>query len=181
MCAHESPPFRCELHILRLAVILRKQRRALPDGQGVRALKRVESKRTRYWSSSDRTRRKVEFKALDVYSEESVASTSHFSFCNLNFEFVLNNLRHASTQVEIGDELKIVLVTAIERVCAKFHAKFELLLNFLALALREDNSHVHSTTKLLQFSITLPETIVCVVDDTLLPRLTVGVSMRASF
>ena len=61
MCAHESPPFRCELHILRHEQSQRDARHlALDSGLAVIWRQQRSAKARRV-----ETRRRVEFKALD--------------------------------------------------------------------------------------------------------------------
>jgi len=87
----------------------------------------------------------VDLEHLITDGNRNIATLAITTLLQTTAEYSIERLLGSITEfmAEIADELKIVLVTAIEKVCAKFPGKFESLLNFLALALREEGGYAY--------------------------------------
>jgi len=85
----------------------------------------------------------VDLEHLITDGNRNIATLAITTLLQTTAEYSIERLLQSITEFmnEIADELKIVLVTAIERVCAKFPKKYESLLNFLAMALREEGGY----------------------------------------
>lgn len=87
----------------------------------------------------------VDLEHLITDGNRNIATLAITTLLQTTAEYSIERLLGSITEfmAEIADELKIVLVTAIEKVCAKFPGKFESLLNFLAMALREEGGYAY--------------------------------------
>eukprot|EP01083_Nonionella_stella_P311834 1113225_1 len=85
----------------------------------------------------------VDLEHLITDGNRNIATLAITTLLQTAAEYSIERLLSSITEfmTEIADELKIVLVGAIEAVCAKFPAKFECLLNFLSMALREEGGY----------------------------------------
>ncbi|MCP4989278.1 MAG: hypothetical protein GY928_25440 [Colwellia sp.] len=85
----------------------------------------------------------VDLEHLITDGNRNIATLAITILLQTTAEYSIERLLNSITEfmTEIADELKIVLVTAIERVCEKFPKKYESLLNFLSMALREEGGY----------------------------------------
>lgn len=87
----------------------------------------------------------VDLEHLITDGNRNIATLAITTLLQTTAEYSIDRLLSSITEfmAEIADELKIVLVTAIERVCKKFPKKYESLLNFLSMALREEGGYTY--------------------------------------
>lgn len=85
----------------------------------------------------------VDLEHLITDGNRNIATLAITTLLQTTAEYSIERLLSSITEfmTEIADELKIVLVTAIEKVCEKFPKKYESLLNFLSMALREEGGY----------------------------------------
>jgi len=87
----------------------------------------------------------VDLEHLITDGNRNIATLAITTLLQTTAEYSIERLLSSITEfmTEIADELKIVLITAIERVCSKFPKKYECLLNFLSMALREEGGYIY--------------------------------------
>ena len=107
----------------------------------VRALSAIVSKHPNLLTASCT----VDLEHLITDPNRNIATLAITTLLNTTAEYSIERLLNSITDfmTEIADELKIVLIDAIRNVCIKYPKKFEPLLAFLAMALREEGGYFY--------------------------------------
>ena len=89
----------------------------------------------------------VDLEQLITDPNRNIATLSITTLLKTTAEYSIDRLLNSITDfmTEISDELKIILIDSINNVCEKFPNKYECLLSFLSMALREEGGFIYKS------------------------------------